>query len=44
MPIIANEPFDVGQRNLGNALLEADALGTEIARGAGDDAYRALHA
>lgn len=44
IPIIANEPFDVTADSLRAAILEADALGLEVARTVGADAYASLHA
>jgi glycerol dehydrogenase len=37
------EPFEVTHEKLMQALVDANALGVEVSRNIGDDAYRALH-
>ncbi|MEW6145574.1 MAG: glycerol dehydrogenase [Thermodesulfobacteriota bacterium] len=43
LPFIHNEPFNVTEETLLNAILEADKLGLGIADSVGDVAYLALH-
>jgi glycerol dehydrogenase len=43
LPFIHNEPFDVSEETLLNAMLKADRLGLEIADSVGDVSYIALH-
>jgi glycerol dehydrogenase len=43
LPFIHNEPFDVTEETLLNAMLRADRLGLEIADSVGDVSYIALH-
>lgn len=44
VPIIANEPFAVTPHTLRTAMLEADALGLEVAHSSGAEVYASLHA
>jgi len=43
IPIIANEPFEITQHGLRTALRAADALGIQVTRTDGDEAYVSLH-
>ncbi|MGH7891412.1 MAG: glycerol dehydrogenase [Thermodesulfobacteriota bacterium] len=43
LPFIHNEPFDVSEGKMLDAMLEADRLGLEITNSLGDAAYLAVH-
>jgi glycerol dehydrogenase len=42
LPFVANEPFEVSAASLARAAADAHALGVEITRQRGDEAYRSL--
>lgn len=43
IPVINNEPFEVREDMVINAVQDADKFGREIAKNVGDSAYRAIH-